>query len=132
MEFGRYNIQGTLKNLAERHNYSVVEKNCTLKLMMYLDKTKEYRSNKKVESQLNDILKMYLLELCFRRKFFGILRHQKNVFIEKDIIELPEEFSSVEDFNVVVNFLQEKDNPIRKKMTFSKTYLPHEILQLLH
>lgn len=132
MEFGRYNIQGTLKNLAERHNYSAIEKNCTLKLMMYLDKTKEYKSTKKIESNLNEILKMYLLELCFRRKFFGILRHQKNVFIEKDIIELPEEFNNANDFNIVVDFLQEKDNPIRKKMSFSKTYLPHEILQLLH
>lgn len=132
MEFGRYNIQGTLKNLAERHNYSATEKNCTLKLMLYLDKTKEYGSTKKIESYLSEILKMYLLELCFRRKFFGILRHQKNVFIEKDIVELPEEFNSIEDFVIVVNYLQEKDNPIRRKITFSKTYLPHEVLQLLH
>ena len=131
MEFSRYNIGSGLKRLADKHNFTPTEEKCVLKLLMYIDRSKELKSIKKVETVVTDVLKMYLLELCFRRKFFGILRHQKSVFIERDLVDLPEEIKNLEELTVLSDTLQDKTNPIRRKIVFSKTYLPHDVLKLL-
>ena len=132
MELGTYNIGRTLKILGEKHVYSPVENRCTLKLLMYLDKSKELKSPKKCETILNEVLKMYLLELCFRKKFFGILKYQKSVFIERDILDLPDEINTLSELTTITDFLQEKDCPIRRKMSYAKIYLPHDILKLIN
>ena len=132
MELGNCNISNGLKSLAQKHKFTVVENECTQKIVTYISKTKELDTPKKCETVFTEVLKMYLLELCFRRKFFGLLRYQKSVFIETNIKDLPEEINSKEDLIVLSDSLQEKDNPIRRKMIFSKMYLPHDVLKLLN
>lgn len=131
MEFGRFKLGNGLRQLADKHNFSPTEEKCTLKLLSYIEKSKEFKSDKKIESVLTEVLKMYLLELCFRRKFFGILKYQKSVFIERDLIDLPEEIKSLNELLILSDSLQEKTNPIRRKIIFSKTFLPNDVLKLL-
>jgi hypothetical protein len=132
MELGSYNIGRTLKMLIEKRIFSPVENQCTLKLLMYIDKSKELSAPKKSETILTEVLKMYFLELCFRKKFFGILRYQKSVFIERDLCDLPNEVENLSQLIQLSNSLQEKDNPIRRKMSYAKIYLPHDILKLIN
>lgn len=132
MELGGYNIGQTLKTLADKHKFTPSENICTEKLLMYIDKTKEFNTPKKHESVFTEVLKMFLLELCFRKKFFGILRHQKSVFIERDIYNLPLEIDGEKELIDLSISLQDKSNPIRRKMMYSKIYLPHDVLKLLN
>ena len=131
MEFGQYKIGNSLSQLANKHIFSPIEEKCTLKLLSYIDKSKELKSDKKVELIFTEILKMYLLELCFRRKFFGILKYQKSVFIERDLVDLPEEILSSNDLKSLSDSLVEKTNSIRRKINFSKKFLPNDIIKLL-
>lgn len=132
MEFGRYKLGNGLRQLADKHNFSPTEEKCTLKLLSYIEKSKEFKSDKKIESVLTQVLKMYLLELCFRKKFFGILKYQKSVFIERDIFNLPDEIYSLSELIEISDSLHKKDNPIRRKMSYAKIYLPHDVLNLIY
>jgi hypothetical protein len=131
MELGGYNIGKTLKSLVDKHKFTPSENICTLKLLMYIDKSKEFKSPKKNENLFTEILKMYLLELCFRKKFFGILRYQKSIFIEREIYNLPEDITTEEELIELFISLEDKTNPIRRKIKYSKIYLPHDVLKLL-
>lgn len=132
MELKGYNIGSTLKLLAEKHRYTPVEDQCVLKLTMYLDVSKKYDIPQKTEKIFNDLLKMYLLELCFRKKFFGILKNQRSVFLERDICDLPQTINTQKDLIELSESLQDKSNPIRRKIIYSRMYLPHDVLKLIY
>lgn len=131
MELKGYNIGQSLKILAEKHVYTPVEDRCVLKITMYINKSRELKSTPKVEKTFNDLLKMYLLELCFRKKFFGLLKNKKSVFIERDINDLPEMIDDLNELIELSESLQDKTNPIKRKTIYSKMYLPYDVLKLL-
>lgn len=131
MELKGYNIGPTLKKLAEKHNYTPVEDRCVLKLTMYLDRCKDLKTPPKTEKIFNDLFKIYLLELCFRKKFFGLLKNKRSAFIEREIYDLPEEINDQKELIDLSEFLSDKNHPIKRKTNYSRTYLPQDILKLL-
>ena len=131
MEITDILINPKLKSLYDKHSFRPNDEEIINKILLYVDFCRKFNVETKIENTFIEILKMYLLEVFFKKKFLTILLKYKNTFIGNDLLILPE-ISSKESLIELHETLQNKSNHIRHKILLSKTLLPQDVLRLLN
>lgn len=130
MRLDKYIQNFNLLKSIRHYNFSSQEVTTIEQLIFYLDKVKSYDMGKEYFTTFHNLLKFYLLQCIFPHKFISIMDNSQNVFIEKDVKNLPA-IVNKDSLIELYDTIRVKTHPIRHKILICKIYLPKELTQYL-
>lgn len=131
MNCGRYINNEKLLKMVLNHKFTPVEEKIMDKIVSYIDHSRKYKLSKSVQHSLIEVLKFYILEIIFRKRYFQTLKSTKNLFIHSELSQLPDDID-VKSLERLSEELNRKQSVVRHKILLSKTFLPDDILALLN
>lgn len=131
MNCGRYINNEKLLKMVLNHKFTPVEEKIMDKIVSYIDHSRKYKLSKSVQHSLIEVLKFYILEIIFRKRYFQTLKSTKNLFIHSELFQLPDDID-VKSLERLSEELNRKQSVVRHKILLSKTFLPDDILALLN
>lgn len=130
MNLSRYNLNTNLQFLVDNYKFREKSRLCIAKITDLIDEVSKVKDNHKCLNFLLTTLKFYLLQIIFWKNFLLISRNSRNLFIEDDILGLPNIKTQEESSRLCEEILLKTHN-IRRKILISKTYLSTELVKYL-
>lgn len=130
MKLDRYLKNSHLLSIVSNHTFTPKQEKCIHKILEYLDFGIKNSVEDKCLSIFLSLLKIYVLQSIFVKKFLLITRNTQNIFVEDEIISMPM-IENINEFNELCSKITSKSNIIKHKILVCKAFLPSELIKYI-